>query len=138
MRHDKITAAGSVCHLQPCVFICTCCDRHEHRLTHQPPAEWSIETIDGAAYAFCADCSLDLPGTRGAAGAMATRIGVASQLDVAELSEVDEEDLRHARRLVGIAQAERVGRQVLPMLLGVIALLGSFSVVQHGLRWIAM
>jgi hypothetical protein len=137
MRHDKISTSDSM-PLQPCVFICTCCEINEHSLTEQLPQGWSIEFIDGTGYAFCEDCAIDLPGHHNAAGAFATRIGVASQLDAAEMLDMDEDDRRHAQRLAGIARAERVGRHVFPMLLAVMVLLGAASLLSQTRHLIAL
>lgn len=140
MRHDKIIAAGPIgsARLHPRSFTCTCCETIEHRISDQLPYDWAVEIIDGREYAFCAECKIDLPGHHTAAGTLATRLGVASQLDAAELVEMDEHDLRYARMLAAIGTGERIGRRILPVLIGAIVLVGSGSVAQLGTRWIMM
>lgn len=137
MRHDKIIAAHSA-RPQACIFICTCCEAHEHRATADAPEGWEIEYIDGTGYPLCADCKIDLPGGHLTASGLATGAGVVSQLDEAELFDCDDEALAHAARLAGIARAERIGKSVLPMLLVAIALIGTASIVQHSIRWVMM
>ena len=134
MRHDKIIAARAY----PCVFVCTCCEVAEHSPDPTAPAGWTIEYIDGKSYALCGDCGIDAPDADRPAGVTSTRVGVPSQLDIAAQFEWDEEDMRHAQRLVGIARAERIGRAALPALLVAIALIGIPSIVQHSIRWISM
>jgi hypothetical protein len=139
MRHEKITAAAAAPKsLQPTIFICTCCETNEHNLTEELPQGWAVEFIDGHGYAFCDSCKIDLPGQRRPAGALATRRGVTSPLDLEELLECDEETMRHAQRLAGIAQAERIGRAVMPILLGAICLGIAVCGLVQGTKWITM
>ncbi len=134
MRHDKIIAARA----NPFVFLCTCCEVEGHSPGPAAPAGWAIEYIDGKSYALCDDCKIDMPEAERPAGVTSTRAGVPSQLDIAEQFEWDEEDIRHAQRIIGIARAERIGRAALPAMLVVIGLISSFSIAQHSIRWISM
>jgi hypothetical protein len=137
MRHEKIIAANQV-RLQPRIFICTCCDVHEHRLTADAPDGWQIEYIDGTGYPFCTDCKIDLPGGHLSASGLATGAGVVSQLDEAELFGGDDEAHAHVRRLAGLARAERIGAAALPILIATIVIMSGISVLVHGTKWITM
>lgn len=139
MRHEKFTAAAAAPQsLQPTVFICTCCETHEHTLTEELPQGWAVEFIDGQGYALCEDCQIDLPFPRRPAGALATRRGVTSALDHAELFECDEDILMQAQHLAGIARAERIGRVIMPILLGAICLGLAVCGLAQGTKWITM
>lgn len=136
MRHDTITAAALAPQaLQPRIFICACCETHEHRPDEVAPAGWVIEIIDGTGYAFCGECKIDVPGR---AGPLATRLGTNSPLDLAELFECDEETFRDAQRMAGLAQVERAGRIAMPILLGAICLGIAICGIAQGTKWIMM
>lgn len=134
MRHDRITAAR----IQPSVFICECCDAHEHTLSQHAPQGWAVEYFDGQGYAFCPDCQGDLQSAHFSPSATAMRLGPASHLDEAEFHAWDEEDRRYVHRVAAFAEAERLGRIVMPILLGAIAIGLTLCALSQGARWITV
>jgi hypothetical protein len=140
MRHDKIIAAGPIgsARPHPFVFVCTCCEIEGHAPEPVAPAGWAIEYIDGRTYALCDDCKIDLPDADRPAGAMSTRVGVTSPLDAAEQFEWDEDDIRHAQRMIGIARAEQIGRQAMPLMLVAILAMSGVAMLAQGTKWITM
>lgn len=139
MRHDKINAAAvAPKSLRPSIFICTCCETSEHSLSEDLPPEWSIEFLDGTAYAFCGDCKIDVPDENGTPSPLTTRLGVTSPLDLADLIECDPESLRHMSQYAAFAAVERIGRAIMPALLTAIGLGIAACMVAQGTKWITV
>lgn len=46
----------------PFTFVCSACEKVEHRRTPALPEGWATEEMRDDIYAYCPDCAIDLPG----------------------------------------------------------------------------